>query len=324
MMGEAVTEETVSEEAAIGAAVSRQAAVEAAAVEAAAVEAAVDGSASGEHRSGGPHPDLAQLSTVRVDRPRPGVALVRLHRPERLNALDRRMLGELRTVAERLAEDSSVRAVVLTGTGRGFCSGYDLDGAAEFPALGATGGLALQDLANRMLLALHTLPQPLLAAVGGPAIGGGVSLALVADIRTVALDAYFQVAFVRIGMSGGDLGASWLLPRIVGRGLAAELMYTARPVGAEEAVRIGLANRAVPADRLLAETLDLAGQIAAHPPLGVQLSKRALAASTDAPSLWSALETEARGQALLMGHPDTAAAVASLRASLAATRAAGT
>lgn len=276
--------------------------------------------ASADHRGDGPQGQFGELSTVRVARPRPGVALVRLHRPGRLNALDRTMLGELRTVAEGLATDTSVRAVVLTGTGRGFCSGYDLDGAAEFPTLGATGGLALQDLANRMLLALHTLPQPLLAAVGGPAVGGGVSLALVADIRTVATDAFFQVAFVRIGMSGGDLGASWLLPRIVGRGLAAELMYTARAVGAEEAVRIGLANRAVPAVALLDETLELAAQIAAHPPLGVQLSKRALAASTDAPSLWSALETEARGQALLMGHPDTAAAVAALRTRLAATR----
>ncbi len=262
-----------------------------------------------------------QMETLNVRRPRTGVALVTLERPERLNALNRPMLRELREVAEELATDASVRAVVLTGAGRGFCSGYDLDGAAEFATLGPTGGLALQDMANRTLHALHTLPQPLIAAVGGPAIGGGVSLALVADIRIAAVDALFQVAFVRIGMSGGDLGASWLLPRIVGRGLAAELMYTARPVGAEEAVRIGLANRAVPTASLLDTAFDLAGQIAVHPPLGVQLSKRALQASTDSPSLWSALETEARGQALLMGHPDTAQAIAALRESLAAGRA---
>jgi enoyl-CoA hydratase/carnithine racemase len=255
--------------------------------------------------------------TVEVRRPEPGVAVVVLNRPDRLNAVDRQMLAELRAAAERLRTDRSVGVVVLTGAGRAFCSGYDLAGAAEFAELGPDGALALQDLGNQALLALHVLPQPVIAAVRGPAVGGGFSLALVADIRVAATDALFQAAFVRIGMSGADMGASWLLPRIVGRGTAAEIMYTARGVAAADAVRIGLANRAVPAESLMAEALGIAREILAHPRSGVALTKRSLQANTDAPSLWSALETEARGQALLMGHPDTAAAVASLRDRLA-------
>ncbi|WP_307874885.1 enoyl-CoA hydratase/isomerase family protein [Frankia nepalensis] len=243
--------------------------------------------------------------------------MVALSRPERLNAIDRRMLAELRAVGERLRVDSSVGVVVLTGAGRAFCSGYDLDGAAEFAGLGPDGALELQELGNQALLALLSLPQPVIAAVRGAAIGGGFSLALAADIRMAASDALFQAAFVRIGMSGADMGASWLLPRIVGRGVAAELMYTAREVNAAEAVRIGLANRAVPAESLLSRALDLAREILVHPRAGLAMTKRALQANTDAPSLWSALETEARGQALLMGHPETAAAVARLRDRLA-------
>ncbi|SNQ47669.1 putative enoyl-CoA hydratase echA12 [Frankia canadensis] len=255
--------------------------------------------------------------TVDVTWPEPGVAVVVLRRPDRLNALTREMLAELRAVAEQLRADSSVSVVVLSGDGRAFCSGYDLGGAAEFAELGPDGALALQDLGNQALFALYSLPQPMIAAVRGPAIGGGFSLALAADIRVAASDALFQAAFVRIGMSGADLGASWLLPRIVGRGLAGELLYTARAVDATEAVRIGLANRVVPAESLLRRTLDLAREIVAHPRSGLALTKRALQANTDAPSLWSALETEARGQALLMGHPETSAAVARLRDRLA-------
>ncbi|CUU59793.1 Enoyl-CoA hydratase/carnithine racemase [Parafrankia irregularis] len=260
---------------------------------------------------------MAAQQTVDVARPEPGLAVVTLHRPERLNALNRQMLTELRAAGEHLRADSSVGVVVLTGAGRGFCSGYDLAGAAEFAELGPDGALALQDLGNQALFALHSLPQPVIAAVRGPAVGGGFSVALAADIRLAADDALFQAAFVRIGMSGADMGASWLLPRIVGRGTAAELMYTARGVDAAEAVRIGLANRAVPAGALLPQALDLAREILVHPRTGLALTKRALQANTDAPSLWSALETEARGQALLMGHPETTAAVARLRDRLA-------
>jgi enoyl-CoA hydratase/carnithine racemase len=125
--------------------------------------------------------------------------------------------------------------------------------------------------------------------------------------------ARFQAVFVRIGLSGGDLGTSWLLPRIVGTGLAAELLYTGRPVYAEEAVRIGLANRAVGDGELAAEAVELAGQIAAHAPLAVQLTKRSLRANVDAPALLGALELESRAQVALMREPATTEAVSRLR-----------
>ncbi|MDT7640753.1 MAG: hypothetical protein QOC83_5041 [Pseudonocardiales bacterium] len=256
---------------------------------------------------------MPELQTLRLDEPRPGVARLTLHRPDRLNAMTAEMFTELTEVAERLRVDDSVRAVVLTGAGAGFCAGYDLAAAGDFPAADTADLLALQDTAWRALHAVYALPKPVVAAVHGPAAGGGFSLSLAADIRLAGASARFQAVFVRIGLSGGDLGTSWLLPRIVGTGLAAELLYTGRPVYAEEAVRIGLANRAVGDGELAAEAVELAGQIAAHAPLAVQLTKRSLRANVDAPALLGALELESRAQVALMREPATTEAVSRLR-----------
>jgi enoyl-CoA hydratase/carnithine racemase len=146
--------------------------------------------------------------------------------------------------------------------------------------------------------------MPVIAAVNGPAAGGGFALALAADIRLAAPEARFNAAFVRIGLTAGDLGTSWLLPRLIGPARAAELAYTGGFVEAEEAERIGLVNRVVPADRLLDEALEMAAQIAANSPGGVQLSKRALQANMEAASFAAALELENRGQALLTRGED--------------------
>jgi enoyl-CoA hydratase/carnithine racemase len=256
---------------------------------------------------------LTSLATLRVEQPRAGVAQLTLDRPARLNAMTGAMFAELAEVAARLAEDTSVRAVLLTGAGTAFCAGYDLDDAARFPDSGTDELYALQDRAVRALHAVYALPKPVVAAVRGAAAGGGFSLSLAADIRLAGESARFQAVFVRIGLSGGDLGASWLLPRLVGTGLAAEILYTGRPVYAAEAARIGLANRAVPDAALLDEALDLAEQMAAHPPLAVSLTKRSLHASVDAPSLAAALELESRAQVSLMRDPATTTAIAHLR-----------
>ncbi|HEX4359015.1 MAG TPA: enoyl-CoA hydratase-related protein [Pseudonocardia sp.] len=241
------------------------------------------------------------------------MARLTLHRPDRLNAMTAEMFGELTEVAERLRLDDGVRAVVLTGAGGGFCAGYDLDAAAGFPEAGTAELLALQDTAWRALHAVYALPKPVVAAVHGPAAGGGFSLSLTADIRLAGTSARFQAVFVRIGLSGGDLGASWLLPRLVGTGLAAELLYTGRPVLAEEAVRIGLVNRVVEDAALATEAVELAAQIAEHAPLAVQLTKRSLRANVDAPALLGALELESRAQVALLREPATTEAVARLR-----------
>jgi enoyl-CoA hydratase/carnithine racemase len=256
---------------------------------------------------------MPSWESLRVDQPSAGVARVTLYRPEQLNAMTAVMFRELASVFAQFATDDGVRAVVLAGAGAGFCAGYDLDAAGRFASSGTARLYALQDLAVRALHAVYALPKPVVAAVHGPAAGGGFSLALAADIRLAGESARFQAVFVRIGLSGADLGTSWLLPRLVGTGLAAELLYTGRPVHAEEAVRIGLANRVVTDSSLAAEAVELAAAIAEHAPLAVQLTKRSLRAGVDAPSLLSALELESRAQVSLMREPATTHAINRLR-----------
>lgn len=252
-------------------------------------------------------------STLDVRRERDGVVVLTLNRPERLNALTRTTFTEIVATAQALRDDDTARVVVLTGAGRAFCGGYDLDDAGDFAALAPDAALALQDAGVRAVRAVYELPQPVVAAVSGPAVGGGFSLALAADMRVVAPDARFQAVFIRLGLSGADMGSSWLLPRLVGRGLAAELLYTGRVVDADEAVRIGLANRRSTEGAHLDEALELAGAIATHSPTAVALTKRALQSSIDAPSFSSALETEARAQALLFADPRVHEAIAAVR-----------
>lgn len=249
------------------------------------------------------------LETMTVDRPTDGVVLATLNRPDRLNAMNNTMFRELEQLARRVDSDRTARVLMLTGAGRGFCAGYDLDDAEELPHLGAMGMLAQQELAARALSGLRGIKQPLIAAVNGAAAGGGLSLALCADIRVASPAAKFNAAFVRIGLSAGDLGVSWLLPRLIGPAQAAEIAFTGRIVGAQEAERLGLVNRVVPADELLSHTLELAEAIVANSPAGIQLSKRALQSNLEVASYGAALELENRGQALLTRGPDMAEAL---------------
>jgi enoyl-CoA hydratase/carnithine racemase len=257
---------------------------------------------------------VSEFETVQVHRPGGGVAVLELHRPDRLNALVVAMFRDIRAACEQLHSDESVHAVVLTGAGRGFCAGYDLDEAAELAALTPAGMLGRQDAAAAAILALRVMRQPVIAAVNGAAVGGGLSLALAADLRLAAPQARFSAAFIRLGLSAGDMGCSWHLPRIVGTGHAAELMFTGRTVGAEEAERIGLVNRVVPAEQLHDEAVEMARTIAGFSPFATALSKRALYANLDAPSLYTALEVEGRGQAFATRSAEFPAALAQVRA----------
>ncbi|MFI6093630.1 enoyl-CoA hydratase/isomerase family protein [Streptomyces sp. NPDC051218] len=259
---------------------------------------------------------MTTYETLLVERAEPGVAVLRLNRPEQLNALNVVMFQEIREACAALHADDDVRAVILTGAGRGFCAGYDLEEAEELAALTPADMLARQDLAHAAIMALRTLRQPVIAAVPGPAIGGGLSLALAADIRLAASAARFSAAFVRLGLSGGDMGCSWHLPRVVGVGTAAELMFTGRTVEAAEALALGLANSVVVEAELIPKALAMARAIAAHSPFGIALTKRALYANLDAPSLYTALEVESRGQAFATRDPDFPKALASVRAQL--------
>ena len=243
----------------------------------------------------------------------PGVVVVTLNRPDRYNAMTATMFGELESIAIALGDEDDLRVVIMTGAGKAFCAGYDLADAEELPRLGPMKMLGLQERAARALLAVRSMRVPVIAAVNGPAAGGGLSLALAADIRLAAPRATFNAAFVRIGLSAGDLGASWLLTRLIGPGHAAEIAYTGRIVTAGEALTLGLVNSVSTPAGLLDDALALAQAIVANSPGGVQLSKRALQANMETASYAAALELENRGQALLTRTEDMAEALAAVK-----------
>ncbi|MER7562551.1 enoyl-CoA hydratase/isomerase family protein [Streptomyces sp. NPDC048523] len=250
---------------------------------------------------------------VLTERRGPGVMLVTLNRPHRKNALTDEMLAALESLCRQLAEDDSVRAVVLAGADEAFCSGFDLDGVDDMTALPP---LRLQQRVERQaaaVTALYELPQAVIAAVDGPCVGAGLSLALSADIRVATSRARCRAAFVRIGLSGGDLGASWLLPRIVGLGPALDLLLTGRTVGADEAFTLQLVNRVVPDAALLTEALALAEVIAANSPVAVAVTKSVVHANAGASCLADALKRESVAQVLTAKSADVAEAVSAFR-----------
>ena len=255
-----------------------------------------------------------RYETLLLESPAGGVVQVTLNRPERLNAMTVGMFHELESVARTIGDDRDIRVVIITGAGKAFCAGYDLDDAEELAALSALGMLDRQERAARAVSALRALPVPVIAAVNGPAAGGGLSLALVADIRLGSPSAKFNAAFVRIGLSAGDLGASWMLPRLIGPSAAAEIGFTGRMVEAGEAERLGLLNHVTGEDDLLDQTLTMAGQICANSPGGIRISKRALQANMEVASFAAALELENRGQALLTRCDDMTEALEAFKA----------
>jgi enoyl-CoA hydratase len=240
------------------------------------------------------------VSFIRVERPRPQVALVTLDRPDRMNAMAFDVMVPLRDALEAVSGDNDVRVVVLTGAGAAFCSGADLEDPGRVPGI---DGLTLPTIALRsmqllddVILTLRRMHQPVIAAVNGPAIGGGFCLALACDIRIAADSAYFRAAGISNGLTASELGISYLLPRVAGAGHAAEIMLTGRDVGAEEAERIGVVSQVVAGDGLLDECYRIAGRIAAYSRPGVELTKRMLSASLDASSLAAHMDHEGIAQ----------------------------
>jgi 2-(1,2-epoxy-1,2-dihydrophenyl)acetyl-CoA isomerase len=210
------------------------------------------------------------------------VAIVTLNRPDKLNALSRDLQAEMRRACAELRDDDGVRAVVWTGAGRGFCSGADLNGGPRADEGEPSRGERLDEYGwvGAQALAVYRLDKPTIAAVNGVAAGAGMSLALACDLRVGSEAARFKVVFIERAISP-DSGLSYFLPRIVGYSRACDLIYTSRAVEADEAYRIGLLDRIVPAERLLDEAKSLAQTIAAWPPLAMQMSKRALQAGME-------------------------------------------
>ncbi len=242
------------------------------------------------------------MPTLLVDQPEQGVTRITLNRPEKLNAMNAELIGELHETLAGIGADASCRVVLLTGAGRGFCAGLDLGGYGNAPGSEGLGrveaGFATQTHIAALVPRLRSLPQPVIAAVNGPAAGGGLALALASDVRIASTSARFNVAFVRLGLSGCDIGVSWLLPRLVGASRAWELMLTGRIIEAEEADRIGLVLRVVPDDALLGAALETAGRIAANAPWGVRMTKEVMWSQLEVGSLQAGIDLENRTQVL--------------------------
>ncbi|WZH52458.1 MAG: enoyl-CoA hydratase-related protein [Nocardioides alkalitolerans] len=251
---------------------------------------------------------LEEGDPLQVERIGP-VTVLTLARPERLNALSHGMLRRLGEVLDGLMYDYEQRVVVLAGEGRAFCAGMDLkgqaDGARWVDGVGAIQTTyAIQEVVARVITRLRDVPQPVVAAVHGIAAGGGLSLACAADVRVAEPGARFSAAFARLGVSGGDMGSSWFLPRIIGFERAAEALYTGREIGGEEAERIGLVAHLVPAGRARAEAIAIAERMCEVAPFTTRMTKSLLNASRDGVALRHHLELENRTQVMMTATDD--------------------
>ena len=240
------------------------------------------------------------MADVELTFPREGIALVTLNRPGSLNAMTSEMVELLHRRLDDIAVNRDVRVVVLTGAGRGFCAGLDLGGYGAAPGYAWNGavekGLAIQKHIASLIPHLRSLPQPVIAAVNGPASGGGFALVLGSDIRIAASSARFNAAFIRIGLSACDIGTSWLLPRLVGAARAQELMLTGRLFDAAEALQMGLVTSVNSETELLDVAYAKAEEVMLNTPLGVALTKEGMWSALEIPGLQAAIDMENRQQ----------------------------
>ncbi len=239
---------------------------------------------------------------VVIEPVRPGIAKITLNRPERLNAMNHALVGGLYDALDELAADRSCRVIVLTGAGRGFCAGLDLSEGASPPSTQGMGraqaGMTVQKMIAGLVPKMRSVPQPVIAAVNGPASGGGLALALASDVRIAAASARFNVAFIRVGLSGCDIGVSWMLPRLIGASRAFELLLTGRLIDAGEADRIGLVTRVVPDGAVVDAALETAELIAGNSPFGVRMTKEVMWSQLEIGSLQAGIDLENRTQVL--------------------------
>ena len=229
------------------------------------------------------------------------ITVVQLNRPSRLNALTREMVDELNAAFDEIARRAEVRVVILTGSGRGFCSGQDVAAADERNRTAPSGlveRLYWQEQFAGMVKRIRAMPQVVIAAVNGPCAGAGLALALAADIRIADRSAKFLNAAVRLGLSAGETGMSYMLPRLIGASRAFEILITGRSVSAEEAERIGLVAGLSDSETLMDDALAMAGDITRNSPFSTSHTKRIIWENLDAPSFQAALELENRTQIL--------------------------
>jgi enoyl-CoA hydratase/carnithine racemase len=254
--------------------------------------------------------DLVQRSELR-----PGVVQLTLSRPDKLNALTQPLVATLHEQLRALAGDLTCRVVVLTGAGRGFCAGLDLGGFGTIPGTEDFGRSqqtwATQHAIAALVQEIRRLPQPVIAAVNGPAAGGGLALVCASDIRIASSAAVFATSFIRIGVTGCDIGTSWLLPRLVGAARAHELMLTSRRFDAAEALRIGLVTDVTAPEELTRRVDDTIDALLQAPPLSLSLTKQGMWLALEIPSFDAMVEVENRQQVLTSATEDAREAMAS-------------
>ncbi|MEC9323116.1 MAG: enoyl-CoA hydratase-related protein [Actinomycetota bacterium] len=237
---------------------------------------------------------------LQTSHPRPEITVLTLNRPEKLNALSSQLVEQLHEALDALAADNTCRVVVLTGAGRGFCSGLDLSapnpveagGGTEFPRSGMRWQERIADLTAK----IHRLRQPAIAAVNGVAYGGGLGIAQACDLRVAGPAARFCTPCIKLGLGGCDIGVSYTLPRLIGAGPAFDLILTARAVDADEALRLGLVSRL--AESPLDEALAVAETLCGYGKFGVESTKQVMWANLESSSLEAALHLENRSQIL--------------------------
>jgi enoyl-CoA hydratase len=254
------------------------------------------------------------VSNVEVSSPAPQVTMVTLNRPGKLNALTYDLVAELHDTLAAIDADHDCRVVILTGAGRGFCAGLDLGGFGTVPGTEELGrpqqGLAVQQFIATLVPRLRDLRQPVIAAINGPCAGGGFALALASDVRVCTTSARFGTAFVRLGLSGCDIGVSWMLPRLIGASRAWELLLTGRVFDAAEADKLGLVTELVPDDALLDAALAVAERIKENSPFGVWMTKEVMWSNLETGSLTAGIDLENRTQILASLTEDSRAAMA--------------
>lgn len=256
------------------------------------------------------------MPSVTLSRPTPKIAVITLDRPDRLNAIDFAMVAELHDALDAVGSDRNCHVAILTGAGRGFCAGLDLKDYGTPPEPGGHrhfhSGMDAQTFMSNLTVHMRDTPQVLIAAVNGPAFGGGLALACAADIRIAGPAARFCSAFIRTGLSGTDIGITYLLPRLIGNARGFDLILTGREIDAAEAHRMGLVSEVAEND-VMALAHAYAERLCAYTRAGLLSTKHVLWHNSEAPNLSAALALEIANQNLMQHSPEVRAHMAGYR-----------
>ena len=266
-----------------------------------------------------------KLETVNFELREDGIGIITLNRPDRMNAISAQFTNDFNAILNTLMDNLDCRVVLLEGAGKAFCAGMDLKEASvlmkrkvpevyqKFNYIDVPETIKrtiyTQARLTEITVKMRRINQPVIALINGPAIGGGFTYAMAADIRIATENARFSIGAINVGMGGGDIGGSYFLPRLIGMSRAAELMYTGRFVDAKEAEEIGLVLKVVPEEKLMETGLEMANEMLSKSPLGLRMTKEALNLSMDSPSLETMVKLDNRGQSVCTASKDIAKAI---------------